>query len=106
MIVDFYGNSASLDRGLRLPNSCCMICLFFFKSKTDLYTDTGILSSAGYNCEIVYNHEKYLLLRLLLVQHLTVSVSIWFRKKKEKKKASKCQNENLFNRICRSAIRI
>lgn len=26
------------------------------------FTDTGILSSAGYNCEIVYNHEKYLLL--------------------------------------------
>lgn len=44
------------------------------------------LSSAGYNCEIVYNHEKYLLLHLLLVQHLTVSVLIWFRKKKWKKK--------------------
>jgi len=48
-----------------------------FKSKND-FTDTGILSSAGYNCEIVYNHEKYLLLHfLLLVQHLTVSVLIW-----------------------------
>lgn len=28
------------------------------------------MSLAGYNCEIVYNHEKYLLLRLLPVQHL------------------------------------
>lgn len=51
------------------------------------------LSSAGYNCEIVYNHEKYLLLHLLLVQHLTVSVLIWFRKKKNGKKASKCRTE-------------
>jgi len=56
-----------------LPNSCCMI----FKSKTNDFTDTGILSSAGYNCEIVYNHEKYLLLHLLPVQHFTVSVLIW-----------------------------
>lgn len=72
-----------------MPNSCCMIFLRLKKKKkkkTD-FIDTGILSSAGYNCEFVYNHEKYLLLHTLLVQHLTVSVLIWGKKKK----ASKCQ---------------
>lgn len=48
-------------------------CLMLY----DLLKTTGILSSAGYNCEIVNNHEKYLLLHLLLVQHFTVSVLIW-----------------------------
>lgn len=70
--------------------------IFLSLEKND-FTDTGFffffLSSAGYNCEIVYNHEKYLLLHLLLVQHLTVSVLIWFRKKKNGKKASKCRTE-------------
>ena len=92
LIVDFYGNGATLDWGLCLPNSCCMIFKYKKKKekkKNDL-TDTGILSSAGYNCENVYNHEKYLLLRLLLLQHLTVSVVIWL-----KEEASKCQT-NLF----------
>lgn len=44
------------------------------KKKKDL-NDTGIFVLC-YNCEIVYNHETYLLLHLLLVQHLTVSVLI------------------------------
>lgn len=39
------------------------------------------MSLAGYNCEIVYNHEKYLLLHLLLVQHL---FHIWFGWKKKR----------------------
>lgn len=52
-----------------------------FKSKTNDFTDTGILSSAGYNCEIVYNHEKYLLLHLLPVQHFTVCFNLVKRKK-------------------------
>lgn len=51
------------------------------KKKKDL-SDTGIFVLC-YNCEIVYNHETYLLLHLLLVQHLTVSVLISQLKKKD-----------------------
>lgn len=65
LIVDFDENSATHVWGLCLPNSCCMI-LKSKKTKTTTFTDTGILSSAGYNCEIVYNHEKYLLLHCFL----------------------------------------
>ena len=67
---------------------CLTHAVWSLKSKND-FTDTGILSSAGHNCEIVYNHDKYLLLHMLPVQHLTVLVLIWWKKKnKGKKKAS------------------
>lgn len=42
---------------------------------------------------------------LLLVQHLTDCL-IWLEEKNEKKKLLNVKKKNLFNRICRSAIRI
>lgn len=79
------------------PISCCMIYKSKKTKKKDL-NDTAIFVLC-YNCEIVYNHETYLLLHLLPVQHLTVLIS-------QLKKKQPSKHQNLFDRICRSAIRI
>lgn len=49
---------------------------------------TGIMSSAGYNCENVYNHEIFIT-SLLLVRHLT-NCLIWLEVKKKKNTSLKC----------------
>lgn len=61
-----------------LSISCCMISQVKKEKKT--LTDTGNCVLC-YNCEIVYNNGKYLLLHLLLVQQLTGSVLILGLKK-------------------------